>query len=79
MELEGPAKGAYVCIACFFKYTSPSVTWSPPSDDTIKINVDAAFPEHSSGFWIGLVVRNGACECVWWSRKKIAVSATANG
>lgn len=48
-----------------------TTNWTPPPAGSIKVNVDAAFPEGVDVFWVSMVARDNNGTCVWWSRKKI--------
>lgn len=45
--------------------------WVPPDPGYIKINIDAAIPENSSFFRIGMIARDDRGVTKWWARKEI--------
>lgn len=52
--------------------STPLLTsWIPPDLGYIKVNADAAFPENSNFFRVGMIARDDRGVTKWWTRKEI--------
>lgn len=54
----GTYGAAQIVAAVHHSRLKVAATWSPPHGDTLKINVDAAFPGSSNGLWVSMGARN---------------------